>query len=108
MIGPIIDFANELASDLKDVFANGQVAQLINSERLEAFGDEARDVVRALTDGQITFDDILGAGQLILDGIGLAADFIIAGVVDIANAIGAFFQNVGEAILDWLGLGSPW
>jgi hypothetical protein len=107
-VGAIVDFANDVANDIRDIFENGEVADLLNSERVVAFRDDAKQIVSNLSDGQVTFGDVLAVGKLILDGIAVAVDFVIAGITDIVNAIGSFFNNVGTAILDWLGLGSPW
>jgi len=102
-IGSIVDFAN----GVKDLFLNGAVGDVLNSERVKAFNEGAKKAVETWSDGKFTLDDITAAGKLILDGLQIAADFIVAGVKDIINAVGDFFKNVGKAISDCFS-GAEW
>jgi len=106
-VGALTDFANDVAKDIQNVFLNGEVSQLLDSG-VEAFNQNAKKAVATLTDGKVSLEDIVAVGQLVLQSVSLVVDFIIAGVTDVINAIGSFFENVGEGIANWLGLGKPW
>ena len=82
------------------------MSQLLNSERVKAFGGDAKAVYSDLTDGQISFDDALAVGQLLIDGVLVAVDFIVAGITDVANALSAFFDNVTGFLGDIFNIGS--
>jgi hypothetical protein len=105
----VIEFGEGMISDLENVFANGEVAELLNSERLQAFDDNAKKTVALLTDGRVTLNDVLAAGELVLDGIAIAADFIVAGVTDLVDAVASFFSDIGDvfaAVGDVFNIGS--
>lgn len=72
---------------------------------MPAFGASADKAVVTWSDGKLTADDFLAAITLLEQGATLALDFLVAGVTDLANAIGGFFLNVGEAIGCFFGAG---
>lgn len=96
-----------VVNDIADIFANGEVAELLRSGT-EAFDQAAKDAVATLSDGKFDIEDITQVGELVLQGLSIAGGFIVAGITDVANAIGSFFSNVAAGISDWLGLSSPW
>jgi len=102
-IGAIKDFAN----GVRDLFLNGAVGDVLNSERVKAFNEDAKKAVQTWSDGRFTLDDITAAGKLILQGVQIAIDFLVAGIKDIVNAIGDFFKNAGKAIRDCF-TGAQW
>jgi hypothetical protein len=111
LIGGITDFADEAANFIADQFKNGEVAQIVNGPRLEAFGDDADKIYTTFTDGKFTINDIVAIGDVLLlavDAIGIAFDLLVAGITDVVNAIGAVFLNVAAAVGDFLFGGEPW
>lgn len=103
LLGAIVDFGTSVVNSIKDVFENGEVAELLNSDRLDAFGDDARNAITSLTDGKITLDDLKAVGKAFLDGVAIAVDFIRAGITDIINAVGAFFRDLGDFFASGFG-----
>ena len=77
-IGAIEDFASEV----KDLFLNGAVGDILNSERLKAFNEDTKKSVQTWSDGKFTLDDVRAAGKFILQGAEIAIDFLVAGVTD--------------------------
>lgn len=102
-IGAIEDFANDVADDFKKVFEEGGVAQIVTSGRVEAFGDDAASIVSSFSDGKYDLKSFVQVGRdiinLVVDGVVLAAELILAGVLDVVNAIGSFFENVAGAVV---------
>lgn len=108
-IGNVIEFGEAMVNNLANVFADGEVAQLLNGERLVAFGEKAENVISLFSDGNISINDIVVVGELAIQGLVIAADFVVAGVTDLVNAIGSFFSDIGavfEAVGDVFNIGS--
>ncbi|CAB9504369.1 Inherit from bactNOG: repeat protein [Seminavis robusta] len=96
LMGSIVEFGTNVVNNIRDVFENGEVAQLLSSERLDAFGADAHKAIAGLTDGKITLDDLKNVGKAVLEGAKIVIDFIVAGITDIINAIGSFFKDLGD------------
>ena len=77
-VGAIEDFA----IGVRDLFLNGAVGEVLNSERVKAFNEDTKKAVETWSDGKFTLDDITAVGELILGGVQIAVDFIVAGVTD--------------------------
>lgn len=105
-IGSIRAFGEEVANDIRNVFEKGEVSQLLNGERVQAFDQSAQNIASSLTDGKITLNTLVETGKAIGNGIVLAGEFIVAGVRDFVRALGVFFQNVFRALGDFFNVGS--
>lgn len=105
-IGSIRAFGEEVANDIRNVFEKGEVSQLLNGERVQAFDQSAQNIASSLTDGKITLNTLVETGKAIGNGIILAGEFIVAGVRDFVRALGVFFQNVFRALGDFFNVGS--
>ena len=77
-MGAIEDFGN----GVKDLFLNGAVGDVLDSERVKAFNKDEERAVKIWSDGKFNLTDITAAGKLILQGAQIAIDFIVAGITD--------------------------
>ncbi len=77
-VGGILNFFNEV----KYLFLNGAVGDVLNSERVTAFVKDAKKAVDTWSDGKYSWDDITATGNIILGGGKIAVDFMVAGVTD--------------------------
>jgi hypothetical protein len=95
--GAIIKFGEDAVNDFKDAFTNGAVSDLLK-EGTEAFDESTDKALQSWNDGKFTLEDLSSAIDLVGKGVQLVADFIIAGITDLAAAIGGFFDSVGDAL----------
>jgi hypothetical protein len=105
----IKDLGENIANDIQGIFEDGNTVNLLRGERVQAFSSDAVATYDLLTDGKITFDDALALGSLLVRGLEVGVSIVLAGIADIANALGSFFNNVLSAVGDIFNIGfSEW
>lgn len=102
----IKDLGENIANDIQDIFEDGNTVNLLRGERVQAFGSDAVATYDRLTDGQITLDDALAVGELLVEGLAVGVSIVLAGIADVADALESFFSNVISAVGDVLNIGS--
>ena len=93
-----------------DIFENGATADLING-RATAYSNQAKDTFNKIAACSPNpqpncLDLVLQAGSLLLDGLSLVGEFILAGVRDLLAAIGSFFDNFVSLLGDVFNVGT--
>jgi len=92
-IGSIVRYVQGVAQDIENCFANGEVSKLLTLDHIKAFDNTAVSIVQRFSSGKYDLDTVIQLGNLIIQGVQIAVDFIVAGITDLANAIGDFFKS---------------